>query len=89
MAKMMDKRALDFVMFQKEYLVRQDAALVGDVQSIYLAVCAWMVKMENLSPPLPLAELLELQSSMLIKGVLLAYQISHLLKTFLNMHMVR
>ena len=89
LGKILDKRVLEFGTIQKEFLAREDAGIVAEMHSLYTAVCAWMVKMENLSPGLPLPELLELQSGLLIKGVLFAYQVSHILKTFLNMHMVR
>jgi hypothetical protein len=34
---------------------------------MYTSACAWMIKMENLTPQLSLPELLEFQCTMLIK----------------------
>eukprot|EP00048_Salpingoeca_helianthica_P015476 m.226982 g.226982 ORF g.226982 m.226982 type:complete len:1195 (+) comp17088_c0_seq1:325-3909(+) len=86
-AKVLDKRMLDAVAPQKEFLARTDASFANDTQALYTAACSWMIKMENLMPSMALPELLEFQSNMLTKGVLLAYQISNLLKTFVNLHM--
>ena len=86
MTKTLDRRLLDFDVVQKDYLARLDGAITQDVQNIYLAVCGWMARMENLYQEMKLQDLLQYQSTMLIKGVLFVFQISHYLKTFMSMH---
>lgn len=70
------------------YLKALDASLWGEVQSLHMQACQWMVRMEsNFSSKVWLDEVLLVRGNLLIQGVLLAFQISSLVKTSLVLHM--
>ncbi|EDQ91034.1 uncharacterized protein MONBRDRAFT_15671 [Monosiga brevicollis MX1] len=59
----------------------------SEAQNIYRRVVAWMVQFDaKFRPEMSDMEMLEAQSNFLLQGLLFAYQIRHLLTTFLVLH---
>ncbi|XP_075894005.1 WASH complex subunit 4 [Nelusetta ayraudi] len=91
-AKLMDKKSLQGIKAQRDtYLQQRAQALSKDVQSYYVFVTSWMMKMESLLSKEhksgKLAEDLNSRCNVFLQGILYAYSISTIIKTTMNMHM--
>uniref|UniRef100_A0A8C5N788 WASH complex subunit 4 n=1 Tax=Gouania willdenowi TaxID=441366 RepID=A0A8C5N788_GOUWI len=91
-AKLMDKKSLQNIRAQRDtYLQQRAQMLTKDVQSYYVLVTSWMMKMESIvSKDLKsnkLAEDLNSRCNVFVQGVLYAYSINTIIKTTMNMYM--
>jgi WASH complex subunit 7 len=80
--------------FRREYVRRLDESFGDEVRGCYLKTSAWLVGMESHLQPTVRPEeasqpvrLLQDRSHLLLTGQLLAYRISHLVSTFMNLHL--
>ncbi|XP_063053067.1 WASH complex subunit 4 [Engraulis encrasicolus] len=91
-AKLLDKKSLLSIRAHREAFLQQKAqTLAKDVQSYYVFVASWMMKMESIlsreQRPEKLAEDLSGRCSVFVQGILYAYSLSTIIKTTMNMHM--
>uniref|UniRef100_G3PJT1 WASH complex subunit 4 n=1 Tax=Gasterosteus aculeatus aculeatus TaxID=481459 RepID=G3PJT1_GASAC len=93
-AKLMDKKSLLAIRAQRDVLLQQRAqTLTKDVQSYYVFVTSWMMKMESiLSTEHKSGKLSEDLNSrcnvfVQVRGILYAYSIGTIIKTTMNMYM--
>uniref|UniRef100_A0A8C4ZWP7 WASH complex subunit 4 n=1 Tax=Gadus morhua TaxID=8049 RepID=A0A8C4ZWP7_GADMO len=91
-AKMLDKKSLQAIKAQRDtYLLHKSQALTKDVQSYYVFVTSWMMKMEAILSrghrSEKLAEDLNGRCNIFLQGILYAYSISTIIKTTMNMYM--
>uniref|UniRef100_A0A8C2WX21 WASH complex subunit 4 n=1 Tax=Cyclopterus lumpus TaxID=8103 RepID=A0A8C2WX21_CYCLU len=93
-AKLMDKKSLQSIRAHRDtYLQQRAQALTKDVQSYYVFVTSWMMKMESIlsteNKSDKLAEDLNSRCNVFVqvRGILYAYSISTIIKTTMNMYM--
>ncbi|KAJ3596591.1 hypothetical protein NHX12_002996 [Muraenolepis orangiensis] len=91
-AKLLDKKSLQTIKAQRDtYLQQKSQALTKDVQSYYVFVTSWMMKMEAIlsrgQRSDKLAEDLNGRCNVFLQGILYAYSISTIIKTTMNMYM--
>uniref|UniRef100_H3CSF2 WASH complex subunit 4 n=1 Tax=Tetraodon nigroviridis TaxID=99883 RepID=H3CSF2_TETNG len=91
-AKLMDKKSLLAIRAQRDvYLQQRAQTLAKDVQSYYVFVASWMMKMESILSKEhqndKLSEDLNSRCNVFVQGVLYAYTISTIIRTTMNMHM--
>ncbi|KAK3526209.1 hypothetical protein QTP70_017756, partial [Hemibagrus guttatus] len=91
-AKLMDKKSLQAIRISRDTFLQQKAqTLTKDVQSYYVFVTSWLMKMEAiLSKEQKTEKLLEDLSNrcnVFVQGILYAYSISTILKTTMNLYM--
>lgn len=91
-AKLMDKKSLQAIKAHRDtYLQQRAQTLTKDVQSYYVFVTSWMMKMEAIlskeAKSEKLAEDLNIRCSVFVQGILYAYSISTIIKTTMNMYM--
>uniref|UniRef100_A0A3Q3L940 WASH complex subunit 4 n=1 Tax=Labrus bergylta TaxID=56723 RepID=A0A3Q3L940_9LABR len=91
-AKLMDKKSLQAIRAQRDTFLQQRAqTLAKDVQSYYVFVTSWMMKMESIlskeQKSDKLAEDLNSRCNVFVQGILYAYSISTIIKTTMNMYM--
>ncbi|KAM9807729.1 WASH complex subunit 4 [Neosynchiropus ocellatus] len=91
-AKLMDKKSLQAIRAHRDtYLQQRAQTLTKDVQSYYVFVTSWMMKMEAILSKEPksdkLAEDLNVRCTVFVQGILYAYSISTIIKTTMNMYM--
>ncbi|TWW75650.1 WASH complex subunit 4 [Takifugu flavidus] len=91
-AKLMDKKSLQSIRAQRDaYLLQRSQTLTKDVQSYYVFVASWMMKMESILSKEhqndKLTEDLNSRCNVFVQGVLYAYSIGTIIRTTMNMHM--
>lgn len=91
-AKLMDKKSLQSIRSSRDVFLQQKAqTLMKDMQSYYIFVTSWMMKMESIlsKEPKPdkLSEDLSNRCNIFVQGILYAYSISTIIKTTMNMYM--
>ncbi|XP_039617760.1 WASH complex subunit 4 [Polypterus senegalus] len=91
-AKLLDKKNLISIRTQRESFLHQKAqTLLKDVQSYYVFVTSWLMKMESIlsaeQKSEKFADHLSNRCSIFIQGILYAYGISTIIKTTMNLHM--
>uniref|UniRef100_A0A671TVS3 WASH complex subunit 4 n=1 Tax=Sparus aurata TaxID=8175 RepID=A0A671TVS3_SPAAU len=91
-AKLMDKKSVQGIRGQRDTFLQQRAqTLTKDVQSYYVFVTSWMMKMESIlskeQKSDKLAEDLNSRCNVFVQGILYAYSISTIIKTTMNMYM--
>ncbi|KAI4825620.1 hypothetical protein KUCAC02_021300 [Chaenocephalus aceratus] len=91
-AKLMDKKSLQAIRAQRDaYLQQRAVTLTKDVQSYYVFVTSWMMKMESIISKEhksdKLAEDLNSRCNVFVQGILYAYSIGTIIKTTMNMYM--
>ncbi|KTF76376.1 hypothetical protein cypCar_00045650, partial [Cyprinus carpio] len=91
-AKLMDKKSIQSIRSSRDAFLQQKAqTLMKDMQSYYIFVTSWMMKMESIlsKEPKPdkLSEDLSNRCNIFVQGVLYAYSISTIIKTTMNMYM--
>ncbi|KAM6961159.1 WASH complex subunit 4 [Aplochiton taeniatus] len=91
-AKLMDKKSLQGIKAQRDmYLQQRAQTLTKDVQSYYVFVTSWMMKMEAILSKEQrsdkLAEDLSSRCNVFVQGILYAYSISTIIKTTMNLYM--
>ncbi|KAF7702037.1 WASH complex subunit 4 [Silurus meridionalis] len=91
-AKLMDKKSLQAIRISKDsYLQQKAQALTKDVQSYYVFVTSWMMKMEAIllkeQKNEKLSEDLSNRCNVFVQGILYAYSISTIIKTTMNLYM--
>ncbi|XP_054885135.1 WASH complex subunit 4 isoform X1 [Poeciliopsis prolifica] len=91
-AKLMDKKSLQTIKAQRDtYLQQRAQTLTKDVQSYYVFVTSWMMKMESIlskeNKSDKLAEDHNSRCNVFVQGILYAYSISTIIKTTMNMYM--
>ncbi|XP_061187838.1 WASH complex subunit 4-like isoform X2 [Saccostrea echinata] len=86
--KLLDRKAKDAVTATRSsWLTQRQQMLTKDVQNFHTTVMAWMVEMESsMSKTNSLMEDLNHRCVLFIQGVLHAYNISHLVRTTMNLH---
>eukprot|EP00039_Didymoeca_costata_P001169 m.50316 g.50316 ORF g.50316 m.50316 type:complete len:1190 (+) comp10662_c0_seq1:292-3861(+) len=84
---MVDKRSLDFHAVRRDQLRRMDASIAAFAQDQYMAVTAWMIRIENHEPRVNDVGLRKAAiCQIILQGVLIAFQLSNFVKTFLALH---
>ncbi|XP_037306839.2 WASH complex subunit 4 isoform X2 [Pungitius pungitius] len=91
-AKLMDKKSLLAIRAQRDACLQQRAqTLTKDVQSYYVFVTSWMMKMESILSTEhksgKLSEDLNSRCNVFVQGILYAYSIGTIIKTTMNMYM--
>uniref|UniRef100_A0A673GME4 WASH complex subunit 4 n=1 Tax=Sinocyclocheilus rhinocerous TaxID=307959 RepID=A0A673GME4_9TELE len=91
-AKLMDKKSIQSIRSSRDAFLQQKAqTLMKDMQSYYIFVTSWMMKMESIlsKEPKPdkLSEDLSNRCNIFVQGILYAYSISTIIKTTMNMYM--
>ncbi|EDO43986.1 predicted protein, partial [Nematostella vectensis] len=88
--KTMDRKQLSAVNASREaYLSNCNQNLAKDAQAYYIRISSWMVHMESaLNKGGSLVEDLNTRCMLFVQGILYAYNISHLVRTMMNMHLV-
>ncbi|KAL6107078.1 washc4 [Pungitius sinensis] len=91
-AKLMDKKSLLAIRAQRDaYLQQRAQTLTKDVQSYYVFVTSWMMKMESILSTEhksgKLSEDLSSRCNVFVQGILYAYSIGTIIKTTMNMYM--
>ncbi|KAB1269629.1 WASH complex subunit 4 [Camelus dromedarius] len=91
-AKLLDRKSLQAIkMYRDTFLQQKAQSLTKDVQSYYVFVSSWMMKMESiLSKEQKMdkfAEDLTNRCNVFIQGFLYAYSISTIIKTTMNLYM--
>ncbi|XP_052679123.1 WASH complex subunit 4-like isoform X3 [Crassostrea angulata] len=85
--KLLDRKAKDSVTSTRtSWLAQRQQLLTKDVQNFHTTVMAWMVEMESAMTKANLMEDLNNRCVLFIQGVLHAYNISHLVRTTMNLH---
>ncbi|XP_078001541.1 WASH complex subunit 4-like [Glandiceps talaboti] len=87
-SKILDKKSQQAVQQQRyAYIQQKGQSLVRDVQQLNMLVASWMVKIEsNLSKGKTLVQELNNRCTLFIQGLMYAYSINHLIRTFMNLH---
>ncbi|XP_061108676.1 WASH complex subunit 4 isoform X2 [Conger conger] len=91
-AKMMDKKILQSIKVQREAFLQQKAqSLTKDVQSYYVFVTSWMMKMESILSKEHRGEKssedLSSRCNVFVQGILYAYGIGIIIRTTMNLYM--
>ncbi|MCJ8735992.1 hypothetical protein PDJAM_G00253750 [Pangasius djambal] len=91
-AKLMDKKSLQAIRISRDTFLQQKAqTLPKDVQSYYVFVTSWMMKMEAIlskdQKTEKLSEDLSNRCNVFVQGILYAYSISTIIKTTMNLYM--
>ncbi|KAJ0069384.1 hypothetical protein NL108_004201, partial [Boleophthalmus pectinirostris] len=91
-AKLMDKKSIQSIKAQRDaYLQQRAQTLSKDVQSYYVFITSWMMKMESILSKEhksdKLLEDLNSRCNVFLQGILYAYSISTIIKTTMNMYM--
>ncbi|XP_040493346.1 WASH complex subunit 4 isoform X2 [Ursus maritimus] len=91
-AKLLDKKSLQAIKIHRDTFLQQKAqSLTKDVQSYYVFVSSWMMKMESILSKEQrmdkFAEDLTNRCNVFIQGFLYAYSISTIIKTTMNLYM--
>ncbi|XP_077568439.1 WASH complex subunit 4 [Stigmatopora nigra] len=91
-AKTMDKKSVHAIRVHRDgFLLQRAQTLTKDVQSYYVFVTSWMMKMEAIlckeQKSDKMAEDLNSRCSVFVQGILYAYSISTIIKTSMNMYM--
>ncbi|XP_034984556.2 WASH complex subunit 4 isoform X1 [Zootoca vivipara] len=91
-AKLLDRKNFHSIKIQRETFLQQKAqSLTKEMQSYYVFVSSWMMKMESiLSKEQQMdkfAEDLTNRCNIFIQGFLYAYSLSNIIKTTMNLHM--
>ncbi|KAL6474366.1 hypothetical protein MHYP_G00179270 [Metynnis hypsauchen] len=91
-AKMMDKKSIQAIRTSRDAFLQQKAqTLTKDVQSYYVFVSSWMMKMEAILSKEQrtdkLSEDLSNRCNVFVQGILYAYSISTIIKTTMNLYM--
>ncbi|KAB5565725.1 hypothetical protein PHYPO_G00244840 [Pangasianodon hypophthalmus] len=91
-AKLMDKKSLQAIRISRDTFLQQKAqTLTKDVQSYYVFVTSWMMKMEAIlskdQKTEKLSEDLSNRCNVFVQGILYAYSISTIIKTTMNLYM--
>ncbi|XP_066561354.1 WASH complex subunit 4 [Amia ocellicauda] len=91
-AKLLDKKSLQSIRAQRDSFLQQKAqTLAKDVQSYYVFVTSWMMKMESIlskeQRPEKFADDLSSRCNIFIQGILYAYSIGTIIKTTMNLYM--
>ncbi|XP_076775882.1 WASH complex subunit 4 isoform X1 [Arvicanthis niloticus] len=91
-AKLLDRKSLQAIKIHRDTFLQQKAqSLTKDVQSYYVFVSSWMMKMESLLSKEQrmdmFAEDLTNRCNVFIQGFLYAYSISTIIKTTMNLYM--
>ncbi|MFT7812597.1 WASH complex subunit 7 [Arapaima gigas] len=91
-AKVMDRKSLQSIRAQRETFLQQRAqTLTKDVQSYYVFVTSWMMKMESIMSKEQkndkFSEDLSSRCNVFVQGILYAYGISTIIKTTMNLYM--
>uniref|UniRef100_A0A672RQ52 WASH complex subunit 4 n=1 Tax=Sinocyclocheilus grahami TaxID=75366 RepID=A0A672RQ52_SINGR len=91
-AKLVDKKSIQSIRSSRDaYLQQKAQTLMKDMQSYYIFVTSWMMKMESIlsKEPKPdkLSEDLSNRCNIFVQGILYAYSISTIVKTTMNMYM--
>ncbi|XP_060770735.1 WASH complex subunit 4 [Neoarius graeffei] len=91
-AKLMDKKSLQAIRSSRDTFLQQKAqTLTKDVQSYYVFVTSWMMKMEAIlskdQKTEKLSEDLSNRCNVFVQGILYAYSISTIIKTTMNLYM--
>uniref|UniRef100_A0A673Y1T1 WASH complex subunit 4 n=1 Tax=Salmo trutta TaxID=8032 RepID=A0A673Y1T1_SALTR len=91
-AKLMDKKSVQSIRAQRDaYLQQRAQTLTKDVQSYYVFVTSWMMKMEAISSKEQrndkLSEDLSSRCNVFVQGILYAYSIGTIIKTTMNLYM--
>ncbi|XP_033098788.1 WASH complex subunit 4-like isoform X2 [Anneissia japonica] len=87
-SKILDKRSQSHVATQTQtYLTNKVQSVIRDVQQYYVQVCSWMIRMESgMGAANSVVDDLTHKCSLFIQGLLWAHNISHLVKTVMNIH---
>ncbi|KAK7813734.1 hypothetical protein U0070_001440, partial [Myodes glareolus] len=91
-AKLLDRKSLQAIKIHRDTFLQQKAqSLTKDVQSYYVFVSSWMMKMESMLSKEQrmdkFAEDLTNRCNVFIQGFLYAYSISTIIKTTMNLYM--
>ncbi|XP_014635938.1 PREDICTED: WASH complex subunit 7 isoform X2 [Ceratotherium simum simum] len=91
-AKLLDRKSLQAIKIHRDTFLQQKAqSLTKDVQSYYVFVSSWMMKMESILSKEQrmdkFAEDLTSRCNVFIQGFLYAYGISTIIKTTMNLYM--
>ncbi|XP_036153709.1 WASH complex subunit 4 isoform X6 [Myotis myotis] len=91
-AKLLDRKSLQAIKIHRDTFLQQKAqSLTKDVQSYYVFVSSWMMKMESILSKEQrmdkFAEDLTSRCNVFIQGFLYAYSISNIIKTTMNLYM--
>ncbi|XP_054974336.1 WASH complex subunit 4 isoform X2 [Sorex araneus] len=91
-AKLLDRKSLHAIKIHRDTFLQQKAqSLTKDVQSYYIFVSSWMMKMESILSKEQrmdkFAEDLTNRCNIFIQGFLYAYSISTIIKTTMNLYM--
>ncbi|EGV93842.1 UPF0681 protein KIAA1033 [Cricetulus griseus] len=91
-AKLVDRKSLQAIKIHRDTFLQQKAqSLTKDVQSYYVFVSSWMMKMESMLSKEQrmdkFAEDLTNRCNVFIQGFLYAYSISTIIKTTMNLYM--
>ncbi|EDM17083.1 similar to CG13957-PA (predicted), isoform CRA_b [Rattus norvegicus] len=91
-AKLLDRKSLQAIKIHRDAFLQQKAqSLTKDVQSYYVFVSSWMMKMESMLSKEQrtdtFAEDLTNTCNVFIQGFLYAYSISTIIKTTMNLYM--
>ncbi|XP_055973291.1 WASH complex subunit 4 isoform X2 [Sorex fumeus] len=91
-AKLLDRKSLQAIKVHRDTFLQQKAhSLTKDVQSYYIFVSSWMMKMESILSKEQrmdkFAEDLTNRCNVFIQGFLYAYSISTIIKTTMNLYM--
>ncbi|XP_076863449.1 WASH complex subunit 4 isoform X1 [Brachyhypopomus gauderio] len=91
-AKLLDKKSVQTIRTSRDVFLQQKAqTLTKDVQSYYVFVTSWMMKMEAILSKEQradkLSDDLSNRCNVFVQGILYAYSISIIIKTSMNMHM--
>nr|XP_055047573.1 WASH complex subunit 4 [Misgurnus anguillicaudatus] len=91
-AKLMDKKSLQTIISNRDaYLQQKAQMLIKYMQSYYIFVTSWMMKMESIlskeTKPEKQFEDLSNRCNVFVQGILYAYSISTIIKTTMNMYM--
>lgn len=83
-----DRKTQEMVKSQRQlYLQQKSQSLPKDVQTLYLQVASWMIKMDSsLADVEKLFGDLNRKCTLLVQGLMLAWNISHQVKTITNLH---
>nr|XP_033806701.1 LOW QUALITY PROTEIN: WASH complex subunit 4 [Geotrypetes seraphini] len=90
--KLLDKKSIQAIKTQRESFLQQKAlSLTKDVQSYYVLVCSWMMKMESIFSKEQcmdkFAEDLTNRCNIFVQGYVYACGLSNIIKTTMNLHM--
>ncbi|XP_077067097.1 WASH complex subunit 4 [Siphateles boraxobius] len=91
-AKLLDKKSIQSIRSCRDaFLLQKAQTLMKDMQSYYIFVTSWMMKMESIlskePKPEKLSEDLSNRCNTFVQGILYAYSISTIIKTTMNMYM--